>query len=186
MSEFDPAELLKRIRSKTPTRPLPELPKRPQDPSFQHKVSELEANISTLQEQLRISKQAENETKQENERLHQQIQTLERKNKEIHQTFVERIEKLESMLERSKHSSAIRPEQERPQRDHSSENRPKTPPPRSEIKKPAFSSAVSSNSTRYAPNKQKGYLDLTPLVQLYKVMPDFPRPVLKIEFNCIR
>jgi len=50
-----------------------------------------------------------------------------------------------------------------------------------EVRRPAFSPAVAPHSARYA--KQPGKLDLSALVELYKVMPDFPRPVLHIDFS---
>ena len=85
------------------------------------------------------------------------------------------------MLEREK----TRHKDEKPEQIEKIENRPKTPI-KIDSKKPAFSSAVSNNSSRYTVSKQKGFLDLSPLIELYKIMPDFPRPVIKIDFSSVK
>ncbi|CAG9322253.1 unnamed protein product [Blepharisma stoltei] len=181
MMDFDPTSLLKQMRNKTPIRSVPELPPRNNfdEADLLNKISKLEAQVSNLENQLKISQEAEQKAVKEKSLLNEQFKEFQMRMMNNEKKMNERIEKLENLLESEKNKNKNRDKEE------NKENRSKTPPlpPRIELKKPVFSSAVSTNSSRYAASKQKGYLDLTPLIELYKVMPDFPRPVLKVDFS---
>jgi DNA repair exonuclease SbcCD ATPase subunit len=177
MTEFDPAALLKQLRSKTPSK-VPELPPRPftQPPEESHsKFAQLEDRVQSLESQLKQSLHNEQKAAKEKEALIQQVKEIQNKANETEARLMEKIKFLEAMLEREKQRN----------REEKNEDRPRTPV-KTEQKRPPFSSAVSSNSARGSGNKQKGVLDLTPLVELYKIMPDFPRPVIKIDFSSVK
>lgn len=183
MTEFDPSALLRQFRTKTPTRSPPELPPRPvyDETELLTKISQLEGMVENLEIQLKNSQEAEHKAVREKRELNEQIKEMHARSINNEKKMNERLEKLESLLDAEKNTKI------NVQKEEIKENRPKTPPPlhpqKIELKKPAFSSAVNGNSSRYAVNKQKGFLDLTPLIELYKVMPDFPRPVLKVDFS---
>lgn len=176
MTEFDPAALLRQLRAKTPTK-VPELPPRPVFEEVPVKSLHLEDRISALESQLKVSLNNEQKYQKERDSALQQLKEAQLKNNEIELRFTEKIKFLEAMLDREK-SRKKEEIEENPGKK--SEIRPKSP---IDLKKPAFTSAVSNNSARYPANKQKGYLDLGPLIELYKIMPDFPRPVIKLEFS---
>lgn len=174
MTEFDPAALLKQLRSKTPTR-APELPPRPiiEEPP-PPKTPQIEERILALENQLKASLQNEQKYLKERDVALQQVKEMQSKYTESELRLNEKIKFLEAMLEREKQRTK-------------EENLAKPKPPvKVDTKKPAFSPAVSSNSARYTPSKPKGILDLSPLVELYKIMPDFPRPVIKLDFSSIK
>lgn len=181
MAEFDPAALLRQLRNKGANRAVPEPPPRPENKEdvVTQKLTQLENLVNQLQAQLQASQETEIRYREENLKLTRRIQELEEKSEQVESEYKSRIEELEDSLasERKKQKKLINAS------DFKSENRIKTPPPRPEIKKPAFSSAVSSNSLRYNTARQRGKLDLEPLMELYKIMPDFPRPVLQIDFT---
>jgi hypothetical protein len=175
MTEFDPAALLKQLRSKTPTK-LPELPPRPFIEEAPQKFSQLEERISGLETQLKLCQSNEQKYLKERDAALQQLKDFQLKFNETEAKLSEKIKFLEAVIER---------DQNRAKEERKEENRPRTPV-QIDTKKPAFSSAVSSNSSRYATSKQKGYLDLTPLIELYRIMPEFPRPVIKIDFSSVK
>lgn len=170
MTEFDPAALLKQIRAKTPSR-APELPPRPvsEEPP-PSKVNHLEERILNLEQQLKTSLQNEQKYQRERDNALQQIKDLQSRFQENELKFNEKISFLEALLEREK----SRPKQDNPEIS--------TKPLKVQEKKPPFTPAVSSNSLRPT-QKSKGTLDLSPLIELYKLMPEFPRPVIKINFS---
>ena len=172
MTEFDPAALLKQIRAKTPTR-APELPPRPvtEEPP-PSKVNHMEERISALEQQLKLSQQNEQKYQRERDSALQQIKDLQLRLQESESKSTEKISFLESLLDQKKSRTKLEPaESTKPLK-----STPKTKPP--------FTSAVSSSSLRPV-YKSKGTLDLSPLIELYKLMPEFPRPVIKINFSGI-
>ena len=177
MTEFDPAALLRQLRSKTPTK-VPELPPRPNLEDSGPKQSNFEDRLAAVELQLKISQTNEQKHLKERDSALQQLRDCQAKSSETELRLSEKIKFLEAMLEREKQRHKEDPEE----KVTKTESKPKTPT-KIDSKKPAFSSAVSSNSSRYPINKQKGYLDLTPLIELYKIMPDFPRPVIKVDFS---
>jgi hypothetical protein len=175
MTEFDPAALLKQLRSKTPTK-VPDLPPRPVSEEPSQKYLQFEERLSALEHQLKITQQNEQKYLKERDLAYSQLKENQAKASETESRLLEKIKFLEAMIERDKH---------RVKNDEKTEEKSKTPV-KIEPKRPAFSSAVSSNSARYTTSKQKGFLDLNPLIELYKIMPDFPRPVIKIDFSSVK
>jgi hypothetical protein len=179
MTEFDPAALLKQIRSKTPSK-VPELPPRPatEEPPLS-KLNLLEDRIVALENQLKVALGNEQKAHRERDLALQQLKEAQTRIVENEEKFNEKIEFLQEMLDREKGRGIEKCA--KIEKNEKNEERVKTP--NSFEKKPPFSSAVSSNSLRFSGNKLKGILDLAPLVELYKIMPEFPRPVIKINFT---
>ena len=184
MAEFDPAALLRQLRNKGVSRAVPEPPPRPEnkEDAVHQRLNQLENLVTQLQAQLQSSQETEIRYREENLKLTRRIQELDEKSEKLENEYKSRIEELEDSL------ASERKKQKKQKKlinvsDFKPETRIKTPPPRPEVKKPAFSSAVSSNSLRYNTARQRGKLDLEPLMELYKIMPDFPRPVLQIDFT---
>ena len=186
MTEFDPAALLKQIRSKTPSK-VPELPPRPatEEPP-QSKLNLLEDRILTLENQLKDSLANEQKTARERDIVLQQLREAQVRISENENKFIDKIKFLEEMLQREKSRNEKNEKFESIEKWGKSEKSEEKTKSLNKIeKKPPFSSAVSTNSLRFSGNKIKGVLDLGPLVELYKVMPDFPRPVIKINFPSV-
>jgi len=175
MTEFDPAALLKQIRAKTPTR-TPELPPRPvtEEPP-PSKANHMEERMSALEQQLKQSQQNEQKYQRERDNALQQIKDMQMRLLESESKFTEKISFLESLLEQKKSRANLQPA------EPTKVPKPSKTPPKP---KPPFTSAVSASSLRPVP-KSKGTLDLSPLIELYKLMPEFPRPVIKINFSGI-
>src|SRR5574343_834777 len=102
MTEFDPAALLKQIRSKTPSK-VPELPPRPatEEPP-QSKLASLEERINALENQLKASLINEQKAARERDIAVQQLKETQARIKENEDKFMDKINFLEEMLQREK------------------------------------------------------------------------------------
>ena len=183
MTEFDPAALLKQIRSKPPSK-IPELPPRPAtEEPLQNKLAPLEERILALENQLKNSILNEQKSARERDIAVQQLKETQARISENENKFLDKIKFLEEMIQREKARTEKNEHFESIEKWEKIEEKPKN---LNKIeKKPPFSSAVSSNSLRFSGNKPKGVLDLSPLIELYKIMPEFPRPVIKINFTSL-
>lgn len=178
MADFDPSKFLRHLRAKTPTKATPEPPPRPQEDVTDSRLSALESAVQQLQLQLKASQTREQTLIEENEKLKDLLDHAKDTRDQLETSFQAQISSLEAELSQNKDLNRELIKQLDGPVQKPKETQPKL---KLEVRRPAFSPAVAPHSSRYA--KQPGKLDLTALVELYKVMPDFPRPVLHIDFS---
>lgn len=173
MEELDPATVLRNLRSRTPTRPmplppqhLPDAPPRPESSSAVSRVPALEIKISSLEASLTQKTASEQQLRDENRRLKDVIRQLKEEKHASEGEYQDKITSLQDELDRMRRLTAQLRGKLSTQALKA--DIPKTPP---------------RKVTKAAKQPEKQELDLGPLVELYKRMPDFPRPILQIDFS---
>ena len=110
MTEFDPAALLRQLRSKTPTK-IPELPPRPNLEDSGPKQSNFDDRLVAIEHQLKLSQSNEQKYLKERDSALQQLRDCQSKSSETELRLSEKIKFLEAMLEREKQRRKEDPEE---------------------------------------------------------------------------
>ena len=121
----------------------------------------------------------------ENEALKQRIKMLEDAKLHEDNALSQQVSELQDQLKAEKLKSrdlkrklaSVSPDIRRPRRSPPQEERQKSPPQERNLSPP--------QERHRSPPQYQRKLDLGPLMKLYKEVPDFPRPVLNIDFTTL-
>lgn len=172
MADFDPVTVLKNLCYRTPTRPIPplpvkapEVPPRPETDASISKVSALEVRVRSLETSLTQKTESEAQLREANIRLKDSICHLKKDRRASENQLEAKVKSLQEELDCTRQLTA----QLRGQLS--------TQALKADLPKPP------NRTTKSLKQQDVGEFDLGPLVEHYKRNPNFPRPMLQIDFS---